>query len=400
MIQTVEGRLGGSKTYSVVRWICNHLASGGVVATNINLQLEPFTDQYGDKRGLRWVLDKEYGYVLRDEQVISLSDTRTVAYETKKGVFQLNEIVMFYKLVPRGTPEMPLLVAIDEAHIHFPQNGYRSIPMEVLHFLTLSRHACVDIIFISQHIKNMWCQMFRLAEFRWSCRDLQKYGIPLGLINLPWLLPNFLRVKHDYEGTPMKREIEWKNPTYFHAYKSPELASAFESMKVAARVEVKKRKMTMKEKLVLMCSSFALGVSICVIPACNAVGQSKSRIEEVEKRLSDDSGRFDANQVSENSKKESKPATASDPSTVGGYGKLKSSEYYIGHVENGMESKFFTDKRTYRIGDYVDGKIVVLIREHELVLLGEDSGQYIVKRFDSKPREEVAGLVNLGGETL
>ena len=250
-------------------WICNHLAKGGVVASNINIQIDSFEDQYGKKKGIRTVLWEKFSYRLKDEQIITLSDTELIPYQDGRKTLQLNSIVMFYKKVPRGTPSQPVLVVIDEAHIHFPQDAYRGIPREVLHFLTFSRHACVDVVFISQHIKNMWCQMSRLTQFRWAVRDMRKYGVPVGVFNFPWFFPHFLQIKNDYDGvTPMKRRFEWHRTYLYETYRSPELASSFESMDVASSVSIEKRKMTMKEGALIFIAGFAVCFCCLVLPGC------------------------------------------------------------------------------------------------------------------------------------
>ncbi len=370
MIQTIEGRLGGGKTYTAMGWVCNHLAKGGVVATNINIQLDEFSDQYGKKRGIRWVLDKHYNYTLKDSQIIRLSDVETVGYETRKGTVQLNEICMFYKLVPRGTPDMPVLVIVDEAHIHFPQDGYKSIPKEVLHFLTLSRHACVDVVFISQHIKNMWCQMLRLAQFRWAVRDMQKFGLPFGLFNLPWPFPHILQCKNDYDGsTVMSRKFEWQRKYLFETYKSPELASAFESMPAAGSVKVEKRGLSMKERMYLFGGGVAVGLCLLIVPAC------KSR-DSVPAAMTDA-----ADPLVEQVEKPSLPPVpvtqaAALPETV--------PEYYMGHVEAGWDSKLFTTDRVYQIGDIVSGLPVVGCKAHRLILFDEETNSYPEIYFESK----------------
>lgn len=376
MIQTIEGRIGGGKTYTAMGWVCNHLVKGGVVASNINIQAEPFTDQYGKKKGLRWVLKKHYGYDLQDGQIIYLSDTATVDYQTKKGVDQLNEIVMFYKLVPRGTPKKKVLVIIDEAHIHFPQDGYRSIPKEVLHFLTLSRHACVDVVFISQHVKNMWCQMTRLAQFRWAVRDLKEYGIPFGLFNLPCPFPYFLQCKNDYDGsTLIARKFEWARKELYQTYRSPELAASFESMPVAASVEVKKKVLTMKDRFALVGVGVAVGVAVMVVPAC----MSKDKVVNdavlssvVEKK----DPHFKNKAAGSAAYSQSSAAVEKEP------------EYYIGHLDAGWESKFFTTDRTYEVGDLFNGFPVVLVRDRELVTFDMESGEYFTTRFPRKPASD------------
>ncbi len=366
MIQTIEGRLGGGKTYTAMGWICNHLAKGGVVATNINIQLDGFEDQYGKKRGIRWVLKKHFQYVLQDSQIIHLSDTATVDYESKKGVIQLNEIAMFYKLVPRGTPKQPVLVVIDEAHIHFAQDGYRSIPKEVLHFLTLSRHACVDVVFISQHVKNMWCQMTRLAQYRWAVRDMRKYGLPFGVFNLPWLLPHFLQCKNDYDGkTIMSRKFEWQRKYLYETYRSPELASAFESMPVASSVKIKKRELNMWDRLALVGLGFAAGIGVLIVPACKHNEVVVAGPDVVEKSA--------AVVVAE---AVLVGVDSADPVEV---------EYYIGHLDSGWESKFFTSGQTYMIGDEYDGLPVVKVSSCLLVTFDMETGEYFKHRFARRP---------------
>lgn len=362
MIQTIEGRIGGGKTYTAMGWIINHLCHGGVVASNINIQLDSFKDQYGMKKGLRSVLKDQFNYILQDQQIIHLSDTKTVDYVTKKGVYRLPEIVMFYKLVPRGTPKQPVLVVLDEAHIHFPQDGYKSIPKEVLHFLTLSRHACVDVVFISQHIKNMWCQMLRLAQFRWMCRDMKKYGFPWGPFNIPWPFPHFLMVKNDYDGKSiLGRKFEWHRTYLYETYKSPELAASFESMEVAASVEVKKQGLTMKQKIVLYLSGLLSGAALVAVPACVH---------------NDPSGSVPVTAIESKNPSPGLVAASVDP--VGS--DQKDIEYFKAYFCCGDDVRLTTSRTVYRVGDFYDGKRIVFINASSVSL--EDGS---VHRFEPRP---------------
>lgn len=372
MIQTIEGRLGGGKTYTAMGWICNHLRRGGVVATNINVQIPSFEDQYGKKMGLREVLLKYYSYTLKDEQIIRLSDVRTVDYATKKGVFQLNEITMFYKLVPRGTPNKPVLVVVDEAHIHFPQDGYRSIPKEVLHFLTLSRHACVDVVFISQHIKNMWCQMLRLAQFRWMIRDMKKYGFPVGPFNIPWPWPHFLQVKNDYDGiTTIGRKFEWHRKYLYETYRSPELAAAFESMDQAAEVDVEKVGLSMKQKWMLFGSGLAAGIAMMIVPACRSHGGSAI---EKESESRPGSGQGIIEKVAE------RIPDSEAPSMPGGFDRT---EYFQTYYRDEAKQYIATNFDRYSIGDFFQGRRVVRIDERRMTF--EDGSIY---RLPGRPSNE------------
>lgn len=375
MIQTVEGRIGGGKTYMVAGWICNHLARGGIVATNINLQLEAFEDQYGEKIGLRAVLKLHFGYVLKDSQIIRLSDLKKVPY-TKEGgkVVELKEITMFYKLVPRGTPDMPLMVVIDEAHIHFPQDGYRTIPREVLEFLTLSRHAGVDVVFISQHIKNMWCQMFRLSEFRWGVRDMKKYGFQWMFINWPWFFPHFLMVKKDFEGDRMLSKMEWHKKYLYEVYRSPEIASQFESMPMASKVEIERVGLTVKQKIMLFGGGFLCCILLFGMPACISSGRQTDRISSLEHSLTN------VVAVSVDPVPSSAFAVTSDPSDPAPVW------LYAGHIDSGWDSKLWIScdgvTRTYLIGDLYEGIPVVKVGDHMIMTFDVESQEYARHHVD------------------
>jgi len=365
MIQTIEGRIGGGKTYTAMGWILNHLAKGGVVATNINIQVEKFSDQYGKKQGIRSVLKIYFNYILKDNQIIFLSDTKTVKYSTKKGLVDLNEIVMFYKLVPRGTPDQPVLVVIDEAHIHFPQDGYRNIPKEVLHFLTLSRHACVDVVFISQHIKNMWCQMLRLAQFRWAVRDMKKYGAQIGMFSIPWIFPHILQNKNDYDGlTVISRKFEWVRKYIFETYKSPELASSFESMPIASSVKVEKRKISMKERGLLFGSGVVIGLAVVIIPGCFS-SKKNSTVEP--QALTESASGFD---IIEKKESKSDDIEENPPEIYKGFS-----------VTSKYEGSLFTDQHIYKIGDYFNGLLIVQVGDRWIRLYDETTKNYQTVSF-------------------
>jgi hypothetical protein len=374
MIQMIEGKIGGGKSYTAMGWICNHLAKGGVVATNINIQLDEFEDQYGKKRGLRWALKRHYNYEVQDCQYIHLSDVETVDYITKKGVTQLNQIVMFYKIVPRGTPDMPLLVVIDEAHLHFPNDGYRTIPREVLNFLTLSRHACVDIVFISQHVKNMWCQMTRLSEYRWAVRDMKKFGIPVSMFNVPWPFPHYLKNKFDSDGTVMAREMEWARPFLYETYRSPEIAASFESMEQASSVTVKKGKMTVRDKITLIGMGLVAGIAIMAVPACKS---SKSESASIEAKVTEE----------EAFKSVSKKGFIERISSANQSEEIESPEYFKGYFDSGWDSRLYTTKRRYLIGDIVDGMAVVKVGRGKLTLFDMETKEFGEKNFPSEPKE-------------
>lgn len=383
MIETYEGRLGGGKTYSAVQRIIDYLAHGGVVATNINLQLDPWHDPaYGEQAGLREVLRRR-GWELQPGQVIILADDEFEPFTGSAGkTIHLSKIQMFWKHVPRGTPKKPSLVVIDEAHFHFPQSGYRNLPQEVVNFLTLSRHACTDIIFISQHIKNMWTQMSRLAQYRWQFRDMKKFGVPFSLgfmtFTIPWFFPHVLQLQYDYDGkTLIRRNWDWRNIDVHACYRSPKLIRQFETDIEADDFAGKgliKKGLTMKEKISYLLSGVLLSSLIWGL-----VRHHNPRIVEVPSVVTNIVERV----VSPVSPPPNPPfpvpgKTDPDPDP----------EYFTGSVLCGDRSRLMTTKAVYRLGDILDdGRKVVAVRDGRQIVLSSSAG-IEVKKFPTAPKEE------------
>lgn len=350
MIETFEGRLGGGKSYTAVQRIIAVLCSGGYVATNIKLMIEPWDhDLYGSQRGLRAIC-KLRGWDLKPDQIINLPDYEYVDFTSRQDgkVFRLSKLQAFWTLIPRVDKGV-ILVVIDEAHFHFPQSGYRSIPNDVVEFLTLSRHARVDIIFISQHIKNMWCQMSRLAQYRWEFRDMKKHGMyikgnfPFPSFSLPWPFPHILQSQYDYDGkTLIAKFYNWHDKTTHECYTSPDLLNAFASAGSVKTYDKTKRGLTMKEKLLIagvgaLCASLVWG------------GVYLKNPKTIEKQVF----RVVTNTVE---------IVRSEPSSASSV--EDEPEYLCGYVSGTKTDKLWTNKETYRIGSKLaDGSIVVTIRD-------------------------------------
>jgi len=373
MIETFEGRLGGGKSYTAVQRIVNVLCAGGFVATNIKLMVEPWTHKkYGKQRGLREIC-RLRGWSLRDNQIINLPDYEYIDFTSRQDgkLFRLSKLQAFWTLIPRVSDGV-ILVVIDEAHFHFPQSGYRSIPNDVLEFLTLSRHACVDVIFISQHIKNMWCQMSRLAQYRWEFRDLKKYGMyikgnfPIPSFTLPWPFPQILQSQYDYDGKTLIGKIyNWHNLKVHECYDSPDLLNAFASAGSVVTHKSIKRGLTMKEKFLISAggavfASLVWGLVFWRSPRIETVTVERVVTNIVERVVSSSA----ASGVSSDSPDQ---------------------EYCSGYVIGTSTDKLWTNKRTYQEFTVLDdGSYVSEILPNSVKIV-DSAGVLRVLTFSSRP---------------
>jgi len=375
MIETFEGRLGGGKTYTAVQRMLSVLCSGGYVATNIKLMVEPWDhDIYGPQSGLRAIC-KGRGWDLKDEQIINLPDYEYVDFKSRQDgkVFRLSKLQAFWTLIPR-VEGSTILVVIDEAHFHFPQSGYRSIPNDVVEFLTLSRHARVDIIFISQHIKNMWCQMSRLAQYRWEFRDMKKHGMyikgnfPIPSFTLPWPFPHILQSQYDYDGkTLIAKFYDWHNTKIHECYTSPDLLNAFASAGSVQKFSASKRGLTMKEKWFITATgaflaSIVWGVVYFKNPRVQMVTVEKVVTNTVEVASF-------------------QPGVSSpDP------------EYCTGYIIGAGTDRLYTTRRIYSVLDRLDDGSVILEILPDALRIARISGQREIISFSAAPK--VAGSVS------
>lgn len=204
MIEIFEGRLGGGKTYSAVyRMVCQ-LARGGLVATNVEVVWD----------GLRECVSQKFGVEIEPEQLIKLED---------------DQVYSFHRFTPSGTSDLPVLVVLDEAHIHFNARDHATtdrLYRETLVFLTQSRKVATDVIFISQSALNLDKQFARLVQYIWRFRDLAKWRIPGLGIMCP--LKGILCVQFDYDGrTILQRQYVAKDKAIFKSYNTNSLLRGF-----------------------------------------------------------------------------------------------------------------------------------------------------------------------------
>ncbi len=227
MIELFEGRLGGGKTYNAVVRMVAHLARGGTICTNVEI-IWPAIQEYVAKR---------WGLMVEDDQCIRLED---------------EQIFTFHRYTPSGTADLPVLVVVDEAHLHFNARDHGTTDRkfrETLTFLTQSRKVNTDVIFISQSILNMDRQFGRLVQYIWRFRDLSKWKIPGLGISYPF--PQILCVQYDYDGrTMLNRSFANKDVRIFGLYNTNSLIRPFvrledvKTKRELAKVTKSKTKMT------------------------------------------------------------------------------------------------------------------------------------------------------------
>ncbi|MFK5921651.1 MAG: zonular occludens toxin domain-containing protein [Verrucomicrobiota bacterium] len=158
MISIIEGKIGGGKTYLAVVNTIEHLAAGGTAFTNIEFDHDHVT-RY---------LAARYGVEFDSKQLKSLP----VA----------DGLTDWWKLVDWGSLECPVLVTIDEGHLWYNAHKWKETQSkdgDMLSFLTQSRKAGVDVIFITQDKTTMNSQFRKQSQVIWSAVNLKHITLPL-----------------------------------------------------------------------------------------------------------------------------------------------------------------------------------------------------------------------------
>lgn len=200
MIELIEGRLGGGKTYYAVKRSIKYIASGGIIATNIEINRKEYTE----------LVRRRFNYILDSKQIIELS---------------WEQVPLFHRFLPAGDFSRPNLAILDEAQLFMNSRAWKNFAMESVEFLTQSRKQFTDIIFITQHSKNIDCIIQRLIQYRWICRDMQK----LSLLGCPYPLPHFYFTQHDYLDNKivLSRNFEWKDKEIYRIYNTFQICRNF-----------------------------------------------------------------------------------------------------------------------------------------------------------------------------
>jgi len=168
MIYLVTGKIGSGKTLLVLTRIVEHLAAGGCAVTNIALNRDAVAEHL--RRKFR---------------------RRLLPGQLREHDFEANP--KFHHSIPFGVPALPVMVAIDEAHLYFnaaQDSTLRSAFLDVVKFLTQSRKAGIDVWMITQAVETLWRQFRLQALHGFNCRDMRAVKIPffgsVGMLGLRW----------------------------------------------------------------------------------------------------------------------------------------------------------------------------------------------------------------------
>lgn len=184
-LSIIHGKPGEGKSYvAVCLYLLPHLAAGGHAATNIEMVPEEIDKLFLERYGR--VFDRS-----RLQQLDGLQVSR------------------FFEHVPAGKKGENVLVVIDEAHKYFNARDFAkndSQFRDTFTKLTEHRHYHMDVIMLSQSVKNIDAQIVRLHNGITTLKNLRVWHFP----RIPWLrIPyyDFLAVRRDGDGkTIMRRD--------------------------------------------------------------------------------------------------------------------------------------------------------------------------------------------------
>jgi len=158
MIQFITGVVGAGKTLHAVRLLCTCLVEGRTVVTNVQLDVPRIINTLARRRGV-------------------LVDPVQVRY------FDPEVTPEWESIIPWGDLSCPVTVVLDETHLFYNSRDWAKTAAQnkrLLDFLTQSRKAGVDVIWITQEGENVDKQFRVLAE--WELALVSTAHLPLGWI--------------------------------------------------------------------------------------------------------------------------------------------------------------------------------------------------------------------------
>jgi len=194
-IEIFTGKVGGGKTYSSVIRIIGHLANGGSLYSNVEINFENTKQYIADKHNL----------LIEESQV---------------NYLEADQIAQCHKHIKGGTLDTPVLLIIDEAHLWFNALDHKEANRDFLTYLTQTRKVHIHVIFITQHAANINAQFRRQAQYTWKFSDMQKMVI----CGIRWPFKQIRCCQMDEDGkTIVDRYTIPKDPEIFRCYTSTAL---------------------------------------------------------------------------------------------------------------------------------------------------------------------------------
>ncbi|MBR1922116.1 MAG: hypothetical protein IJ829_09015, partial [Kiritimatiellae bacterium] len=213
MVEAFVGLVGGGKSYNSVRRMMSYMALGGRVCSNI--RLTGYSDETKDLSADSPVIGylKNIGWNYQPGQYTYISFAEMV------------ENPLWIKKIPAGQDRSHrTLLVVDEATDLFDSlDGGRlrtdSLYREIFHFLRLSRHVHVDVLFIAQDIKSINSRLQGLVGGFWRATDMRNFRLPKLKIRFPFDI--FLLQQFDRTGKyETRREWVKKDKRIFALYES------------------------------------------------------------------------------------------------------------------------------------------------------------------------------------
>ena len=289
MVEAFVGLVGGGKSYNSVRRMMSYMALGGRCCSNILLT--------------GW--DSSASDLSADSPVRDYLRSIGWEYQPRQYVFiPFDEMVKDFswiQRVPAGRDrDHRTLLVVDEATDLFDTlDGGRlridSDYREMFHFLRLSRHVHVDVLFIAQDIGSINSRLRGLVAYIWRSTDMKNFRLAKLKVSFPFDL--FMLQQFDKSGKyEVKREWVKKDYRVFDLYESEafnnSLSVKWDGVAVdSSQGQIKKgsKKMSWFQKFLLLASlvlssvAFFRGSSTesTVIVSTNVVS-SVARSSEVE----------------------------------------------------------------------------------------------------------------------
>ncbi len=157
MISILSGKIGAGKTLHAVEMMYEALCEGRTVCTNVELIYKQ----------LAILAVKEKSLLIKRSQIIQLD---------------LNTLANWHTEIPWGVTGDPTLVCLDEIHLWFNSRDYAktdNLHRDMLSFLSQSRKAAVDVIFIAQEINNIEKQFRAQAKHLLFISDFGGFYLPI-----------------------------------------------------------------------------------------------------------------------------------------------------------------------------------------------------------------------------
>lgn len=185
----VDAPKGSGKTLWMMDRMCNLLSQGCICGTNIPVIVP----------GLKEFLRARYKWELQEGQLILLDNEK---------------LMRFWEHIPFPA-DGTAYAFLDEIGRKWNARDWAKTQRELLDFLALARHECLEIFLSDQHANNVDKQFRRLLQFYVHIRDLEKSSRGWVPFTVRWVL------WFDYDGkTSVDREFWFADKRLYKTYDS------------------------------------------------------------------------------------------------------------------------------------------------------------------------------------